>query len=89
MRITPLHNLGYYDKTRQGDEEKAIRRVELREEVRIDTFTDYVYEDAPGSYKLKWVDGEIDIKTKNFNDVVIWNPQEEGKKLADMEDGGW
>lgn len=89
VKITPLYNLGYYDKTRQSEEEKAVRRIELREEVVIDTFTDYVYENAPGNYKVKWADGEINIKSKNLKDVVIWNPQEQGKKLADMEDGGW
>jgi len=89
VKITPLHNLGYYDKTQRSDEEKAARRIELREEVRIDRFTDYVYENAPGNYKVTWADGEINIRAKNLNDVVVWNPQEQGKKLADMEDGGW
>jgi len=89
VKITPLQNLGYYDKTRTTDEEKATRRIESRAEVDVRNFTDFVYENAPGSYKVVWPDGEVSIKTRNLNNVVIWNPQEEGKKISDMEEGGW
>ena len=89
VRITPLQNVGYYDKTRATDEEKAIRRIESRAEVDVQRYTDFVYEDAHGVYILAWPDGKIVIETKNFKDVVIWNPQEEGNKIGDMEEGGW
>ncbi|KAL9716238.1 hypothetical protein Ac2012v2_000684 [Leucoagaricus gongylophorus] len=88
-RITPLQNVGYYDKTRATDEEKATRRIESRAEVDVQGYTDFVYEDAPGVYTLAWTDGKIIIETKNFKDVVIWNPNEEGNKIGDMEEGGW
>ncbi|KAJ3575642.1 hypothetical protein NP233_g970 [Leucocoprinus birnbaumii] len=89
VRITPLQNIGYYDKTQATNEERAARRIESREEVVINRFTDSVYEDAPGEYTVAWPDGKFSIKTKNFKDVVVWNPQEEGRKIGDMEDGGW
>jgi len=89
VRITPLQNAGYYDKTRANDEEKAIRRIESRAEVDVQRYTDFVYEDAHGVYTLTWPEGKIVIETKNLKDVVIWNPQEEGNKIGDMEEGGW
>jgi glucose-6-phosphate 1-epimerase len=89
VRIKPLQNVGYYDKTQQTDEGKAARRIESRAEVDVNNFTDSVYEDASGSYQVTWPDGEVNIVTKNLDNVVVWNPQEEGKKLADMEAGGW
>lgn len=89
VRITPLQNVGYYDKTQPNAEEKSIRRIETRAEVNVHKFTDFVYEDAPGNYTVAWPDGKIAIKTKNMNNVVVWNPQEEGKKIVDMEEGGW
>lgn len=89
VKITPLQNVGYYDKTMATDEEKHIRRIESRAQVDVQKFTDFVYEDAPGDYTVAWPDGKIIIKTKNFKNVVIWNPQEEGKKIGDMEQGGW
>jgi len=51
--------------------------------------TDSLYENAPQDYEIKWGSGGVRIKTANLKDVVVWNPQEEGRKLADMEDGGW
>lgn len=89
VRITPLQNLGYYDKTQPTDEGKALRRVETRTEVDVNKFTDFVYEDAPGNYQVNWPGGGIGIRTKNLSNVVVWNPHEEGKKIADMEERGW
>lgn len=89
VRIRPLQNVGYYDKTQQTDEGKAARRIESRAEVDVNNFTDFVYEDAPGDYQVAWPGGEINIRTKNLDNVVIWNPQEGGKKIADMEESGW
>ncbi|OBZ79777.1 DNA polymerase zeta catalytic subunit [Grifola frondosa] len=49
-----------------------------------------VYENAPGRYQVTSPQGVIEVRTKNFNDVVVWNPQREaGSKIGDMEDGGW
>jgi glucose-6-phosphate 1-epimerase len=84
-----LQNVGYYDKTQATDQEKSIRRIESRAEVDVQRFTDFVYENAPGHYELTWPGGKVDIKTLNFKDVVIWNPQGEGTKIGDMEEGGW
>ncbi|EKM83872.1 hypothetical protein AGABI1DRAFT_110480 [Agaricus bisporus var. burnettii JB137-S8] len=89
VRIKPLQNLGYYDKTQQTDEGKALRRIESRAEVDVNIFTDSVYENSPGDYQVSWSGGEIDIRTKSLDNVVVWNPQEGGKKIADMEENGW
>jgi len=48
-----------------------------------------VYENAPGKHRVTWTNGGLEIKAKNFKDLVVWNPQEEGRKLADMEPDGW
>ncbi|KXN90016.1 Glucose-6-phosphate 1-epimerase [Leucoagaricus sp. SymC.cos] len=89
VRITPLQNVGYYDKTQATDEAKSVRRIETRAEVDVHKFTDFVYENVPGDYTVAWPDGKTTIKTKGFSNVVVWNPREEGKKIGDMEEGGW
>lgn len=87
--IAPLQNLSYYDKTETTEEGKAKSKVEQRAAVDVKIFTDSVYEDAQGHYEATWPGGGIEVRSKNFKDVVIWNPQEGGRKIGDMEDGGW
>jgi len=84
VRITPLTSLTYVDKVKGGAED-----VESRSEVDVLEFTDRVYKSAGGQYDVKWNGGHINVKAIGFNDVVVWNPREEGKKMGDMEDGGW
>jgi len=40
-------------------------------------------------YRVTWPTGGVEIKAKNFKDLVVWNPQDEGSKLGDMEAEGW
>lgn len=84
--VTPLKGLTYIDKTRD-----AGRFTEEREAVDVHKFTDSVYVDAPGKYHIGWEGTDaVEIKSKNFNDVVVWNPGPvAGGKLADMEENGW
>lgn len=90
VRITPLTGLSYYDKTESTEEARATPKVESREGVDVKVFTDSVYEGASGKYNVAWPSGDIEIKTVNLKDVVVWNPQKEaGAKIGDMEDGGW
>ncbi|KAI0078882.1 galactose mutarotase-like protein [Panus rudis PR-1116 ss-1] len=90
VTVEPLHGVTYYDKTEATEELKAQPKVENRPAVDVKKFTDYVYENAPGKYTVAWPGGEIEIKTKNFPNVVVWNPQAEaGSKIGDMEDRGW
>ena len=81
--IEPLKGISYYDKT------EGRSKVETRETVDAKTFTDSIYQDAHGSYKVTWPGGGISINSTNFKDVVIWNPQEHGRGIVDMEEDGW
>ncbi|KAI0825135.1 galactose mutarotase-like protein [Trametes gibbosa] len=88
--ISPLIGVSYYDKTEATEEARAIPKVETREGVDVKMFTDFVYENAPGKYDVTSPSSTIEIKTTNFKDVVVWNPQQEaGSKIGDMEEGGW
>jgi glucose-6-phosphate 1-epimerase len=87
--ISPLKGLGYLDKTEVSLESKNQLKQEVRDGVDVRNFTDFVYQDGPGNYKVVWPGGGVEIKTKNLKDVVIWNPRETGKSMGDMEDGGW
>ena len=89
VSITPLKGLSYYDKNEPTEEARALPKVESREEVRVTNTTDLVYENGPLKYKVTWSGDSIEIKVENFKDVVIWNPQEEGRKISDMEPDGW
>ena len=90
VHVTPLTGLSFYDKTEATEEARATPKVEERETVDVRKFTDSVYENAPGKYTVAWKTGEIEIRTVNLKDVVVWNPQAEaGSKIGDMEDGGW
>jgi glucose-6-phosphate 1-epimerase len=84
--ISPLNGLSYFDKT---DTAFDGVKTESRDAVDVRKFTDSVYQDAPGKYKVVWPGGGVEIKTKNFKDVVVWNPQETGAKMGDMEAQGW
>jgi glucose-6-phosphate 1-epimerase len=87
--VTPLQGLNYYDKTEATEELKAQAKVESRPAIDVKKFTDSVYENAGGKYEVVWPGGGVEIKTRNLKDVVVWNPQEEGTKIGDMEAGGW
>lgn len=88
--ITPLQGIAYYDKTEATDELRARPKVESRPGVDVKKFTDSVYENAGGRYQVVWPSGGVEVKTINFKDVVVWNPQEAaGSKIGDMEVGGW
>ncbi|PCH33635.1 galactose mutarotase-like protein [Wolfiporia cocos MD-104 SS10] len=88
--VTPLQGVSYYDKTEATDELRNCPKVEQRTYVDVKRFTDFVYENAPGTYQISSPAGQVEIKAKGFKDVVVWNPQAEtGVKIADMEEGGW
>ncbi|GFZ51797.1 hypothetical protein JCM24511_09565 [Saitozyma sp. JCM 24511] len=57
----------------------------------IEGETDRVYQKVP-SQEIKVDDGAgsgFKVRFRGFEDCTIWNPQEKGKSMADMEDGGW
>lgn len=88
--ITPLKGVSYYDKTEKSDELRSRPKLEKREGVDVKGFTDSVYEDAPGTYQVAWSGGLLEVRTHEFPNVVIWNPQKEaGEMIGDMESGGW
>jgi glucose-6-phosphate 1-epimerase len=87
--ISPLQNLTYYDKTETTEEARAAPKTETRAQVDFKLVTDSVYENAPLEYHISWPRGGILLKVAHFKDLVVWNPQQEGQKLADMEENGW
>lgn len=88
--ITPLRDCVYYDKTEATEEGRANPKVETRAGVDVKTYTDSVYENGPQNYEVIWPGGGIGIKTGGMKDLVVWNPQAEaGRKIGDMEEGGW
>ncbi|KAI0778185.1 galactose mutarotase-like protein [Trametes elegans] len=87
--ISPLTGVSYYDKTEPTEEARSTPKVESRQGVDVKKFTDFVYENAPGRYNVVWPDGEVEVRTTHLKDVVIWNPQEGGSKIGDMEERGW
>lgn len=87
--VFPLEKKRYYDKTETSAEGRNTAKTETRAGVDVRHFTDSVYEDAGEKYEVTWPGGGVEIKVGGFKDVVVWNPQEEGRKIGDMEDGGW
>ncbi|KIY71637.1 galactose mutarotase-like protein [Cylindrobasidium torrendii FP15055 ss-10] len=88
--VSPLTSLSYFDKTEATEEGRATAKTETRSGVDVTKFTDSVYENAPGSYDVKWPGGALHISAKGLKDVVVWNPQAEGgSTMGDMEAGGW
>lgn len=87
--VTPLQNISYYDKTQIDASGQTALKLESRNEVDVQKFTDSVYENAPQKCYLSWPEGRIEVKFTHFKDVVVWNPQEEGWKIGDMEPSGW
>jgi len=85
VRITPLTGLTFVDKVRGGAED-----TEHRAEVDVLQFTDRVYKRAGGRYAVSWAGGGAEVRATGFEDVVVWNPgAEAGRKMSDMEEGGW
>lgn len=87
--VTPLRSVVYYDKTAATEQDRAKPNIESRNGVDVRKFTDSVYENAPNSCEATWPGGGIALHTDGFKDLVIWNPQEQGQKIGDMEDRGW
>ena len=85
--VTPLKGLTYYDKTEPNEQLRT--KIEAREHVDVKKFTDFVYQNAPGTYEVTAPTTKVEVRAVNFKDVVVWNPQQEGAKIGDMEDGGW
>jgi len=44
---------------------------------------------AGQKYDVKWPGGGVTISSTHFKDVVVWNPQDNGRNISDMEDDGW
>jgi glucose-6-phosphate 1-epimerase len=85
VKVTPLKGLTYINKAKNGAEE-----IEERETVDVLRFTDSVYKNASQEYEIDTGLSKIHLKSREFKDVVVWNPgPEAGAKIADMEDGGW
>lgn len=85
VRITPLKGLTYINKVKNAAEE-----IEERDAVDVLQFTDSVYKSASKEYEIDTGVDKLSLKSRELNDVVVWNPgPEAGSKIADMEDGGW
>ena len=89
VSVTPLQHLAYFDKTDLAADGHPKQKVESRSAVDVRGATDSVYENALQDYKVEWPGGGIKIRSVNMKDVVVWNPQEGGRKMADMEEDGW
>jgi glucose-6-phosphate 1-epimerase len=84
--VTPFKGLTYINKLKPGFPEE----VETREAVDVREPADFVYKSAGGEYEVSWGGGlGVEVKAIGFNDVVLWNPGKEGKKMTDLEEGGW
>lgn len=89
VTVAPLQGLSYYDKTESTEEARTTPKVETRSQVDVTKYTDSVYENSPNKYQINWPQGGLEVKAHGFKDVVVWNPQEEGRKIGDMESEGW
>jgi glucose-6-phosphate 1-epimerase len=87
--VTGLKTHTYFDKIDHNEDGKPKEKKEARNVVDVQKITDSVYQDTPQKYKVIWPGGGLEIKSTELKDVVIWNPQESGSKMGDMEDGGW
>lgn len=86
LHIDGLQGLTFTDKTIDG---APIGR-ESRAIADVNNYTDYVYENGPGFYQITWPEGQMNIKTIGFKDVVLWNPGAvKGAEIKDMEENGW
>lgn len=87
--VSPLRGISYFDKTAATEQERMTAKVETRDGVDVRKFTDSVYENTSSNIEITWPGGGILMRKEGMKDLVIWNPQEEGKKIGDMEDRGW
>jgi glucose-6-phosphate 1-epimerase len=87
--VSGLKDHKYLDKIDIAEDGKPREKKETRDAVDVQKFTDSIYEDAPQHYKVAWLGGGLTLRTTKLKDVVIWNPQETGSKMSDMEDKGW
>jgi glucose-6-phosphate 1-epimerase len=87
--VTGLKDHLYLDKINTTENGNPKEKMETRDTVDVQKLTDSVYENVPHHYKVTWPGGGLNIRTTELKDVVIWNPQETGSKMGDMEDRGW
>lgn len=84
-RVTGLNNVEYIDKVNNGQHSKQQGDITFSGE------TDRVYINTPGTVEVN--DGgnvSIVVKTKNFNDFVVWNPwADKAKGMSDMNDNDY
>lgn len=89
VTIQPLAGLTYHDKMNPAANGAPSEKVEARTFIDVRQPTDAVYEGASGKYTVSWPGNAIEVRAKEFKDVVVWNPGEDGRKIGDMEEGGW
>ncbi|TFY78927.1 hypothetical protein EWM64_g5087 [Hericium alpestre] len=89
VSISPLKGKSYIDKTEVSAEGRATVKEEKRDVVDVKKPTDSVYENAPPSVQVKWPGGGVEVRSAGFPTLTIWNPQEQGAEVPDMEEGGW
>jgi hypothetical protein len=90
--IAPLQSLTYFDKVDPTSDGNPSQKLEARSFLDVKNPTDSVYEGAfiaSSELTVSWASNSVKVRAKGFKDVVIWNPGEDGKKIGDMEEGGW
>ena len=89
VSIAPLLGKRYIDKTEKSPEARNTVKEEKRTAVDVRTFTDSVYEETPPEVNVSWPGGGLTLKLSGFTTLTVWNPQETGSKMGDMEENGW
>ncbi|KAH6917377.1 glucose-6-phosphate 1-epimerase [Coprinopsis sp. MPI-PUGE-AT-0042] len=92
VKIAPLQSLTYFDKVDPASDGNPSQKVEARSSVDVRQPTDSVYEGAfiaSSEVNVSWPGNAVEVRAKGFKDVVVWNPGEDGRKIGDMEEGGW
>ncbi|KAF6213301.1 hypothetical protein GE061_011019 [Apolygus lucorum] len=87
ITLTGLQGLEYQDKTRDFKES-----TETRDVLKIQDFTDSIYEDTPMVHNItNTIDGQTLKLTKSgLPDLVVWNPwSEEIKTFSDLQPNEW
>ncbi|WP_028080320.1 D-hexose-6-phosphate mutarotase [Solimonas soli] len=89
-RVVGLQGVRYRDSAAGEPPGTPARHLETAEALPIEGEVDRIYCHAPPQIELRDGDTRLVVQSRNFPDLVVWNPGEaKAAALADLDPGGW
>ena len=89
-RVAGLAGVRYRDSAAGEAPGTAATHVEENDPLTIDGEIDRIYVNAPTQIELRDGMQRLQVRSRNFPDLVVWNPGEaKAAALADLDPGGW